>query len=221
MTSFGWKRKSSSVHKSDKKEKAFDTGEQVEDDKDINADDFDWISVAKKRRVEALEDNKTLYNRLKREGVTLAEEGKYWQAINRWDNALALDPSEPSVFEMKAQALIALHEWLPAISAAREAVRIKPNWFIGHQTLGRAQMGLGEVELAVKSFQKAVHLNPDDEELRKDDLEWALGLLKQRDEKLISENTEMGENRNTSTFLENNENCHQNDKKDSLVKLRN
>ena len=220
MTSFGWKRKSSSVHKSDKNEKAFDTVEQVEDDKDINADDFDWISVAKKRRVEALEDNKTLYNRLKREGVTLAEEGKYWQAINRWDNALALDPSEPSVFEMKAQALIALHEWLPAISAAREAVRIKPNWFIGHQTLGRAQMGLGEVELAVKSFQKAVHLNPDDEELRKDDLEWALGLLKQRDEKLISENTETGENTNTSTILENNENCHQSDKKDSLVKLR-
>ena len=220
MTSFGWKRKSSSVHKSDKKEKAFDSGEQDEDDKEINSDDFDWISVAKKRRVEALEDNKTLYNRLKREGVTLAEEGKYWQAINRWDNALALDPSEPSVFEMKAQALIALHEWLPAISAAREAVRIKPNWFIGHQTLGRAQMGLGEVELAVKSFQKAVHLNPDDEELRKDDLEWALGLLKQRDEKLMSENTETVENTNTSTFLENDGNCHQSDKKDSLVKLR-
>ena len=208
------------MHKSDKKEKAFDSGEQDEDDKEINSDDFDWISVAKKRRVEALEDNKTLYNRLKREGVTLAEEGKYWQAINRWDNALALDPSEPSVFEMKAQALIALHEWLPAISAAREAVKIKPNWFIGHQTLGRAQMGLGEVELAVKSFQKAVHLNPDDEELRKDDLEWALGLLKQRDEKLISENTETGENPNTSTILENNENCHQSDKKDSLVKFR-
>ena len=220
MTSFGWKRKSSSLNKSDKKEKAFDSGEQDEDDKEINSDDFDWISVAKKRRVEALEDNKTLYNRLKREGVTLAEEGKYWQAINRWDNALALDPSEPSVFEMKAQALIALHEWLPAISAAREAVKIKPNWFIGHQTLGRAQMGLGEVELAVKSFQKAVHLNPDDEELRKDDLEWALGLLKQRDEKLISENTETGENTNTSTILENNENCHQSDKKDSLVKFR-
>ena len=45
-------------------------------------------------------------------------------------------------------------------------------------------MGLGEVELAVKSFQKAVHLNPSDEELRRDDLEWALSVLKQRDEKM-------------------------------------
>ena len=206
MTSFGWKRKASSVQKTDNKVTAFDNSEQIEDDND--SEDFDWISVAKKRRIEALEDNKTLYDRLKKEGVTLAEEGKYWQAINRWDNALSLDPSEPSVFEMKAQALIALHEWLPAIAAAGEAVRLKPNWFIGHQTLGRAQMGLGEVELAVKSFQKAVHLNPDDEELRKDDLEWALSILKQKDEKIVSE---MGENSLVSS---------QSKEKDNLVKLR-
>ena len=123
MTSFVWKRKASSVQKSDDKVTAFDTLEQIEDDKDNDNEDFDWISIAKRRRIEALEDNKTLYNRLKKEGVTLAEEGKYWQAINRWDNALSLDPSEPSVFEMKAQALIALHECLPAIAAAGEAVR--------------------------------------------------------------------------------------------------
>ena len=68
-------------------------------------------------------------------------------------------------------------------------------------------MGLGEVELAVKSFQKAVHLNPSDEELRRDDLEWALSVLKQRDEKMNGEN---GEGRVTDT----------NEKNDNLVKLR-
>ena len=68
-------------------------------------------------------------------------------------------------------------------------------------------MGLGEVELAVKSFQKAVHLNPSDEELRRDDLEWALSVLKQRDEKMNGEN---GEGRVTDT----------NEKNDTLVKLR-
>ena len=68
-------------------------------------------------------------------------------------------------------------------------------------------MGLGEVELAVKSFQKAVHLNPSDGELRRDDLEWALSVLKQRDEKMNGEN---GEGRVTDT----------NEKNDNLVKLR-
>ena len=49
-------------------------------------------------------------------------------------------------------------------------------------------MGLGEVQLAVKSFQKAVHLNPDDQDLRKNDLEWALDLLKQKDLKETNDN---------------------------------
>ena len=83
MTSFGWKRKSSSIQKTDSKVRAFATAEQAEDDNDTTKEDFDWIAEAKKRRVEALEDNKTLVTRLRSEGVTLAEEGKYWQAINR------------------------------------------------------------------------------------------------------------------------------------------
>ena len=69
-------------------------------------------------------------------------------------------------------------------------------------------MGLGEVELAVKSFQKAVHLNPDDQDLRKDDLEWALSILKKRDEKLTGE---MAEKDLVPS---------QSDKKDNFVKLR-
>ena len=48
-------------------------------------------------------------------------------------------------------------------------------------------MGLGEVQLAVKSFQKAVHLNPDDQDLRKNDLEWAMDLLNQKDQKIKNE----------------------------------
>ena len=70
-------------------------------------------------------------------------------------------------------------------------------------------MGLGEVELALKSFQKAVHLNPGDQELRKDDLEWALSILKQRDEKLTGD---LGENDLVPS---------QSNETDNLVKLRN
>merc|ERR1712133_141581 len=180
MTSFGWKKKSSNFDRK-RKTKAFDPGEQVDDTDDKVGPDFDWINVAKKKKLDALEDNRTLFLRLKQEGVTLAEQEKYWQAINRWDNALSLDHSDETVFEMKAQAQINLHEWIPAITSAQQCINMKPNWYIGHQTLGRAQMGLGEVQLAVKSFQKAVHLNPDDQDLRKNDLEWALDLLKQRD----------------------------------------
>ena len=92
MTSFGWKKKSSNFDRK-RKTKAFDPGEQVEDSDDNLDPDFDWISVAKKKKLDALEDNRTLFLRLKQEGITLAEQEKYWQAINRWDNALSLDHS--------------------------------------------------------------------------------------------------------------------------------
>ena len=72
-------------------------------------------------------------------------------------------------------------------------------------------MGLGEVQLAVKSFQKAVHLNPADQELRKNDLEWAMDLLNQKDKKMKNE-----------TELESSNDAEKEQGKinDKLVKLR-
>ena len=81
---------------------------------------------------------------------------------------------------MKAQALLSLHEWVPSISCSSQCVRLQPTWWVGHQTLGRAQMGLGEVAMAVRSFERALHLNPGNEELRREDLEWAVSLLRQK-----------------------------------------
>ena len=43
-----------------------------EEEEDANDPDFDWIAVAKRRRVAALEDNRTLFLRLKQEGEVLS-----------------------------------------------------------------------------------------------------------------------------------------------------
>ena len=88
---------------------------------------------------------------------------------------------------MKSQALMSLHEWIPSIRSCEECIRLSPGWWVGYQTLGRAQIGLGEVGLAVKSFQRALHLNPADQELRKEDLDWALSLLRSKHQLLTGE----------------------------------
>ena len=76
------------------------------DDSEVEVDtDFDWINVAKKKKLDALEDNRTLFHRLKHEGILLAEQGKYWQAINRWDNALSLDSSGIRFLESNQQLI--------------------------------------------------------------------------------------------------------------------
>ena len=40
-----------------------------------------------------------------------------------------------------------LNEVLPAINAAQKAVEVNPVWWVGHQTVGRAHLGLGEVQM--------------------------------------------------------------------------
>ena len=34
-----------------------------------------------------------------------------------------------------------------AINMAHKVIELKPNWWVGHQTLGRVHLGLGEVRM--------------------------------------------------------------------------
>lgn len=40
-----------------------------------------------------------------------------------------------------------LNEVFPAVQAAEKAVGLDPTWSVARQTLGRAQLGLGEVHM--------------------------------------------------------------------------
>ena len=79
---------------------------------------------------------------------------------------------------MKGQALMSLHEWESAIETLNEALKLSPNWDCALQTLGRAHLGFGQLQLAVKNFSKAVHLSPENSEFWHEDLLWAADLLK-------------------------------------------
>ena len=143
---------------------------------------------------------------MKEEGISYIERDCPWQAIGRWDEALDIklpsgstpkDFGHEKILDMKAQALISLHEWEPAIETSYSTLKIEPNWWPAHQTLGRAYLGFGKLQQAVnvslfkickklntfidvislQSFSRAVHLCPDNEELRFEDLSWAHDLL--------------------------------------------
>lgn len=100
MTSFGWKRKrclhssSAAIFKKDEEEDSVDS-----DDAQV----VDWLSGAKRRRAILLEDCQAKSKRLQDEGVTLAENERYWEAIKHWDEALELTPSSAVLHEMKSQ----------------------------------------------------------------------------------------------------------------------
>lgn len=56
-----------------------------------------------------------------------------------------------------------LHELFPAIQAAEKAVSLNPHWHIAYQTLGRAQMGYGDVEMV--SFKHFIFLTVSHSEI--------------------------------------------------------
>ncbi|XP_072113624.1 tetratricopeptide repeat protein 33 isoform X2 [Mobula birostris] len=101
MTSFGWKRKvGEKVSKA-----ASQVFEEAAEDGGLVDSDVDWLHAAKRRRETLLEDCAVKSKRLKDEGVFLSENGRYWEAIGRWDEAIQLTPDCAALYEMKAQAL--------------------------------------------------------------------------------------------------------------------
>ncbi|XP_029025526.1 tetratricopeptide repeat protein 33 [Betta splendens] len=185
MASFGWKRKAgekvskSAVQQFEAEEERTKSTEGGGDGGG-GGEGVDWLHAVKRRRQVLLEDCAAKSGRLKDEGALLAEQGRHWEAIKKWDEAIHLTPDNPLLYEMKSQVLTILHEVFPAVKAAEMAVKFRPLWWEGWQTLGRAQLNLGEVDLAVRSFQVAIHLRPSERVLWQEDLEWAWRLQKQQ-----------------------------------------
>ncbi|XP_076814358.1 tetratricopeptide repeat protein 33-like [Clavelina lepadiformis] len=110
---------------------------------------------------------------LKEEGSVLAGQEKYSDALKKWNEAINLNPHDEILYEMKAQVLMILEKDFLAVQCAEKAIQTKKHWWIGWQTLGRSQINIKDVDMAIKSFSRALHLNPMCEP---DDLHWAVSL---------------------------------------------
>uniref|UniRef100_A0AAV1VL40 Tetratricopeptide repeat protein 33 n=1 Tax=Peronospora matthiolae TaxID=2874970 RepID=A0AAV1VL40_9STRA len=111
------------------------------------------------RRVALLEDVRTKVERLKGEGNTLAEAGRYRAAMRRWREALGEDPRNAALYELLAQASMALYEDFEAVLFARKATDLAPTWSDGFLTLARCQLNFGELTLALEALHRAVELD--------------------------------------------------------------
>ncbi|CAK8570312.1 unnamed protein product [Lathyrus sativus] len=113
------------------------------------------------------------------QGDKLAMEGKYREALGKWEAALTLAPDVPALHEQKAQVLLEIGEPWTALKAATRATELKPSWAEAWVTLGRAQLNYGEPDNAIESFDRALALKPDFEEAQ-DDRKAASRLVKKR-----------------------------------------
>ncbi|KAF7829788.1 Tetratricopeptide repeat protein 33 [Senna tora] len=113
------------------------------------------------------------------QGDKLAEEGKYREALGKWESALTLTPEVAILHEQKAQVLLEIGDAWSALKAATRATELEPSWAEAWVTLGRAQLNFGEPDSAIESFDRALSIKPDSEEGR-EDRKTALHLVKKR-----------------------------------------
>ncbi|KAK3043639.1 hypothetical protein RJ639_000055 [Escallonia herrerae] len=128
-------------------------------------------------------------------GVETSLDGKYREALVKWEAALTLMPERAVLHEQKAQILLEVGESWNALKAATRATELDPSWAEAWVTLGRAQLNFGEPDSAVESFDKALAVKPDSVEGR-DDRQTALHLVKKR-KLLHSSGLDASENRFT------------------------
>eukprot|EP01031_Cornospumella_fuschlensis_P024435 gene24435-29535_t len=102
---------------------------------------------------------------LREEGCRFAEDGRFIEAISTWQRALSITPTDHRLHELKAQGYLALDRVSEALSSAEKAVELQPLWVEGLQCLARCQREIGEVELSLQVYRKALTLEPSNEEL--------------------------------------------------------
>lgn len=113
------------------------------------------------------------------QGNKLAEDGKYREALGKWEAALTLMPERAALHEQKAQVLLEVGETWKSVKAASRATELEPTWAEAWITLGRAQLNFGEPDSAIESFDRALAIQPDSVEAR-DDRKTALNLVRKR-----------------------------------------
>ncbi|KAM0840810.1 hypothetical protein ACQ4PT_059411 [Festuca glaucescens] len=116
---------------------------------------------------------------LQHQGNKLAEEGKYHEALSKWEASLSLIPDNAIIHEQKAQVLLELGDAWCALTAATSATEVEPSWPEAWVTLGRAQLNFGEPDKAIESFDRALAIKPDYSEA-KADCETASRLVRKR-----------------------------------------
>ncbi|KRZ56430.1 Glutamyl-tRNA(Gln) amidotransferase subunit A, mitochondrial [Trichinella nativa] len=166
MSMFKWKRKAESSFT----EHVQKWIESSADDQNENLSDseVDCVTWVKRKKTLCLEDVATKVERLKNEGILFAELEKYSESIERFKTAIELQPNDGRLHEMLSQVFLMRGEDFLAIQAAERAVKCCPDWAEAYQTLARAQLNFGELNLAVESFRFANSIDNTNEEIEQE-----------------------------------------------------
>ncbi len=98
------------------------------------------------------------------QGILCQRAGRLGDAARHYKAVLTQEPKNVDALNLMSVLAITAGDFQMATALARNAVVEQPEWFLSHINLGNAMQGLGRLDDAIDSFQKAVTLNPSSAE---------------------------------------------------------
>ncbi len=93
-------------------------------------------------------------------GMTIGRNADYRTDIALWSDTVAKRPANPLAHFMLAGALERAGEVPRALESYAEALRLKPNFSVGHENFGALLLKLGRRAEAMAHFEEALRLQP-------------------------------------------------------------
>ena len=95
------------------------------------------------------------------EGIALYNKSKSEEEIEKYDNAIELNPIFAEAYNNRGFAKDELGQYLEAIADYNKAIELKPNDAIAYNNHGITKNKLGQHQEAIDDLNKAIKLNPD------------------------------------------------------------
>jgi tetratricopeptide (TPR) repeat protein len=107
-----------------------------------------------------------------RSAIAAFHQQDYATALKFYDQALAADPDDAYLLNLRAYTLFKQHKYDDALAEELRSVRADPNYAWGYFDLARFQCALGRRDDARDSITKALGLNPDLRDIMRGDGEF-------------------------------------------------
>jgi stress-induced-phosphoprotein 1 len=103
---------------------------------------------------------------LKKAGNDLMAAKKFGEAIEKFTEAIALQPDNHILYSNRSAAHASEKNWAQALSDAEKTTQIKPDWAKGWGRKGAALHGKGDLVAAHDAYEEGLKTDPNNAQLK-------------------------------------------------------
>ena len=104
--------------------------------------------------------------RVKVQGNDMLKQGNFKEAVNLYSQAIGLDPTNSVYYSNRSTAYGSFGHWEKALSDAKRAVALKPDWAKAHLRVGAASSELRKHAEAKVAYEAALSCEPENKQIK-------------------------------------------------------